>query len=194
MYIVASNRAGCQDDTLFTLGHGEAQKVHGSSLFQVCCIYLPIVIIQHTSTLSNCGNHTRVFQFYGLYWWILSIYVFEHSFGCNTTYYAYMWMRVGSKDVLDCVGFMGLFLRRLAWWVWLVGLFEMRWLYSHALVGGKAGLPLNWGDNASHTMSHVFPTTSQSHAYFVNGPTPPTHTHTSTQILRRKTRIHWSGR
>ena len=57
----------------------------------------------------------------------------------------------------------------------------MRWLYSHALVGGKAGLPLNWGDNASHTMSHVFPTTSQSHAYFVNGPTPPhTHTHLHT--------------
>ena len=69
-------------------GLGEAQKVHGSSLIQVCCIYLPIVIIQHTSTLSNCGNHTRVFQFYGLYWWLLSIYVFKHLFGCNTTYYA----------------------------------------------------------------------------------------------------------
>ena len=76
---------------------------------------------------------------------------------------------------MDCVGSMGL----LAWWVWLVGLFEMRWLYSHALVGGKAGLPLNWGDNASHTMSHVFPTTSQSHAYFVNGTSPPPHLHTN---------------
>ena len=72
----------------FTLGHGEAQKVHSSSLIQVCCIYLPIVIIQHTSTLSNIRNHTRVFQFYGLYWWILSMCVFKHLFGCNTTYYA----------------------------------------------------------------------------------------------------------
>ena len=122
------------------------------SLIQVCCIYLPIVIIQHTSILSNCGNHTKVFQFYGLYWWILSICVFKH-----------LWMFYGLCWVYGLV----------AWWVWLVGLFEMRWLYSHALVGGKAGLPLNWGDNASHTMSHVFPTSSQSHAYFVNGTSPP---------------------
>ena len=50
---VAGNRASCQGDTRFTLGHLEAQKVHGSSLIQVCCIYLPIVIIQHSSILSN---------------------------------------------------------------------------------------------------------------------------------------------
>ena len=83
---------------------------------------------------------------------------------------------------MDCVGFMGLFLRRLAWWVWLVGLFEMRWLYSHALVGGKAGLPLNWGTMPpipwvmSSPQAH-----NHMHILSMKPPSPPhTHTHLHT--------------
>ena len=80
------------------IGAGEAQKVHGSSLIQVCCIYLPIVIIQHSSILSNCGN-----QFYGLYWWILSICVLKH-----------LWMFYGLCWVYGLVGLVSL----VGWAVW----------------------------------------------------------------------------
>ena len=89
--MVAGNRASCQGDTPFTLGPGAWGGA--KSLIQVCCIYLPIVIIQHTSILSNCGNHTKVsfMDSIGEYFQYVSLSIY----GC----------------FMDCVGSIGL----LAW-------------------------------------------------------------------------------
>ena len=140
------------------------------SLIQVCCIYLPIVIIQHTSILSNCGNHTKVFQFYGLYWWILSICVFKH-----------LWMFYGLCWVYGLVGLVS-----------LVGGAVWDEMAVFMCFGGWEGwAPSQLGGQCLPYHESCLPHKLTITCIFCQWNLPP---HTSTQILRRKTRIHWSWR